>query len=51
MVQPRLLISTMKVYQCGAVEAFNFLKNDCNKAWIFTSGKVYIPESWSIKTN
>ena len=45
-MNPHLITSTMKHFNCSAMEAQHFLNLDSNKAMIFENGNVHIPLSW-----
>lgn len=49
--KPSYLINVMRVYNVGASEAQAYLLNDSNKAFLFSSGEVYVPRSWDTKNN
>jgi len=41
MNSPRDIMDTMKVYNCSAVEAIQFLNSPCTNHFLFSSGQVY----------
>lgn len=47
----RMVVSVMNTYQVGAKEADMFLSNDCNKAFMFTNGRCYIPLHMNFNQN
>lgn len=48
--KPSYLINVMRVYNVGSLEAQAYLLNDSNKAFLFSSGEVYVPRSWDKDT-
>ena len=39
--------TAMKVFKCSKEEAEQWLSNPADKAFLFSSGEVYIPPSWN----
>lgn len=48
MYSPHLIMNTMREFKCSAVEAQQWLSNSSDKAFLFSSGEVYIPMSWGL---